>query len=227
MGQQNRWDILQRFLTNKATPTASLGYDLLQGRTTLGQPLTLKNEVLPKLIPLAAQDAYSLYQDKGNIPLGVAGYVASGLGAGVQTYGPRQIVKGVRAQGKALPQTLLDAAKKAGLQKEMQAALTPEVKQEIKVYTMRQAAYGALRQQKGHLTPVDRFVSDVNLLVKNGVATAAQAKEATDWAKTAKPSELQKTHNALSRRYFSFSNLSHIVTVLADRGQKVKLPAGG
>jgi hypothetical protein len=114
-----------------------------------------------------------------------------------------------------------------GLGDQFKAAITPELKREIKTYTMREAAYAQLRQKKGHLTPADRFVSDVNLLVKNGVGTSAAGAEAAKWAQTAKPSELKKAHSAVSRRYFSFSNLNHVVTVLGDHGQKVTLPFGG
>jgi hypothetical protein len=214
MGQLSRKDIAERFFAGKATPAVSAIYDVLNGKDFQGQPLSVKNEVLNRVIPLALQDAYSLYQDKGNIPLAAAGYATTGLGIGLQTYGPRQLAKGVRQQGRDLPKTLMQAAKKAGLGDQFKAAITPELKREIKTYTMREAAYAQLRQKKGHLTPADRFVSDVNLLVKNGVGSSAQAAEAAKWAQTAKPSELKKAHSALSRRYFSFSNLNHVVTVL-------------
>jgi hypothetical protein len=227
MGQLSRKDIAERFFAGKATPAVSFIYDLLKGKDFQGQPLSVKNEVLNRVIPLALQDAYSLYQDKGNIPLAAAGYATTGLGIGLQTYGPHQLAKGVRQQGRDLPKTLMQAARKAGLGDQFKAAITPELKREIKTYTMREAAYAQLRQKKGHLTPADRFVSDINLLVKNGVGTKQQADEAAKWAATAKPSELKKAHSAVSRRYFSFSNLNHVVTVLGDHGQKVTLPFGG
>lgn len=127
----------------------------------------------------------------------------------------------VTFQTRNLPKELLAAAKQANIPVKK---IPPELLQEIKLDGARQKAYAQVKEKKGSLSPVDRFASDVNLLVKMGTGTPAQAKEAIAWAKTATPSDLQKARNQVSK-FFPKTNLNHTVKVLKDRGVKVSLPS--
>jgi len=87
-GKLTREDIAKRFIVSKFSPPASFVDDLAKGTTFAGQPFSVKQAVVSRMVPLVAQDAYDLYKTKGSIQLALLGYAISMFGIGMQTYGP-------------------------------------------------------------------------------------------------------------------------------------------
>jgi uncharacterized membrane protein YgcG len=94
-GQPTRFDEFLNFLKGKESPSTGLLTDYLSNKNPqhFGQKFNALDELKAKLQPLSIQDAWSLYNDPvhGIDPIlaGLAGYGMSGVGIGVQTYGPR------------------------------------------------------------------------------------------------------------------------------------------
>ena len=88
-GQMSREDIAKRFIVGKFSPPASFIDDMLKGTTFAGQPFSVKQAVISRMVPLVAQDSYDLYKSKNSIPLALLGYAISMFGIGEQTYGPK------------------------------------------------------------------------------------------------------------------------------------------
>lgn len=88
-GATTRMDVLQRFFRSKTAPFPSVFWDLMEGKNFIGDPITWQNEFLTHTMPLAGQDAYDMYTQTGTWPLIIGSYAGSGVGFGVQTYGPR------------------------------------------------------------------------------------------------------------------------------------------
>jgi hypothetical protein len=89
-GDLSRKDIIQRFAEAKFSPPVSFVNDFFKGTTFAGQPFSVKQALLQRIIPLVAQDAYDLQKSKGSIPLTAAGYGVSAFGIGMQTYAPKK-----------------------------------------------------------------------------------------------------------------------------------------
>jgi len=88
-GAMTRMDVLQRFFRSKLAPPPSAFWDVMDQRDFVGNPIDWKNEILTHVMPLAAQDAWDMYNQTGQWPLLLGSYAGSGVGFGVQTYGPR------------------------------------------------------------------------------------------------------------------------------------------
>jgi hypothetical protein len=100
-GALSRADILWRFIEGKYSPPASFVNDFLKGTAFAGQPFDVKKELVQRIVPLVAQDAYDLQKDQGSIPLTAGGYALSALGVGMQTYAaPNQSKAAVEAAQK-------------------------------------------------------------------------------------------------------------------------------
>lgn len=100
VGHLSRKDIAQRFFEGKLAPVPSLVNDLFAGTTFAGQPLSWKQEIESRMIPLLAQDANDLANQHGGLKnpaglgAGAAGYGLGLFGIGLQTYSAKQKKKG-------------------------------------------------------------------------------------------------------------------------------------
>jgi len=198
-GQMTRKDIAERFFAGKLTPSVSFIYNLLQDKSFQGQPLNVKNEVIQRVIPLAIQDAYGLYQDKKNIPLAGAGYAASALGLGVQTYGPKQL-KPNTGKFHAKRVEYLTAAKKAGLLPKDANHLPTEMRQ---AFALREARAIAYAKAGGHtLKQKDRYLIDVDLLLKMKKITPRQAANGKSWVAKQTDKDIAKARRKLGDQFF-------------------------
>jgi hypothetical protein len=88
-GSLNREDILKRFISSKFSPPVSFADDFFKGTDYAGQPFSAKKELLQRIVPLVAQDAYDLYGNTHSVSLALLGYSISAFGVGTQTYGLR------------------------------------------------------------------------------------------------------------------------------------------
>jgi hypothetical protein len=89
-GVQSDMSVLLHFLRGKTAPITSGVIDVGMGQNVVGQPVNAQNLLLPRLTPLAGQDAVSVGKDTGSIPFGVAAFLGSAAGVGVQNYKPKQ-----------------------------------------------------------------------------------------------------------------------------------------
>jgi hypothetical protein len=92
-GQTSRKDILQRFFEGKFSPPASFINDAFKGTDFQGAPFEVKKALVERMIPLLAQDAKDLYDEKDGgvdgITAAFLGYGVGMWGVGIQTYGSR------------------------------------------------------------------------------------------------------------------------------------------
>lgn len=89
-GKLSRKDIIQRFFEAKLAPSPSILKDWLQGTNFLGEPFSWSEETYTHMIPLLAQDAYDLYNDReggvDGISAALGAYGIGAFGIGFQTY---------------------------------------------------------------------------------------------------------------------------------------------
>jgi hypothetical protein len=83
-----RGDVALNFFTGKLAPVPSLGWQLLQGETPVGEELTPGGVAASNIIPLYLQDLKEAY-DEGGIPRAAATGVPGFFGIASQTYGPK------------------------------------------------------------------------------------------------------------------------------------------
>lgn len=81
--------VFLRFLRNKLAPPAATFTDFSLGQNSVGQPVGWRTELVPRFTPLSGQDAVGVGQDTGSVPAGLAAFLASATGVGVQNYKPK------------------------------------------------------------------------------------------------------------------------------------------
>lgn len=86
-GGENEGDVFRKFFLYKFSPSASLVNGLLlnDGKSVMGEQITLKDEVLNKLIPLYLQDMQEIYQEYG-LGTTASAAIPALFGVGVQYY---------------------------------------------------------------------------------------------------------------------------------------------
>ncbi len=90
----SRADVLERFVRGKLAPMPALLWDLLSGKTIIGEDVTLSKELENKLLPLLYSDIKDAAQDGGvKNALGVG--IPAVFGVSVQTYGGRDYTQKV------------------------------------------------------------------------------------------------------------------------------------
>ena len=83
-GQSDKFDIVERFFTNKLAPIPSFVYSMMRGKEFDGMPFDAKKALLTRTVPIVMQDLYELSQeDPKLLPVGLLPV----LGVGMQTYG--------------------------------------------------------------------------------------------------------------------------------------------
>lgn len=82
-----RLDILIRFAFQKATPPAGLTLDLLRGQTLFGEPITIGNQALSRLVPLYQQDIIEVILEEEGVAIGFGVGVPAFFGVGTQSFG--------------------------------------------------------------------------------------------------------------------------------------------
>lgn len=96
-GKLSRWDIGQRFIESKFAPVPSFVKDVGKQTDSVGQPLkwdfSARNPLVQRMLPLLAQDVYSLYQQEGLLPA-LGGATVGAFGVGIQTYGAKPAKQG-------------------------------------------------------------------------------------------------------------------------------------
>ncbi len=81
-----RADVLGSFFRNKLAPIPAAGLNLLSGKNSIGEDVTVKDELSKMVVPLIAQDVYSLYQEDKDAMKAMEYAIPAAFGAGVQTY---------------------------------------------------------------------------------------------------------------------------------------------
>lgn len=84
----NRLENLLRFGQGKLNPHASLLVDVLKGQNFVGEDVTMKDEVLSRVMPLYLQDAKDALEQEG-ILKGASVAIPSFYGIGTNTYPPK------------------------------------------------------------------------------------------------------------------------------------------
>jgi len=83
--QVNRMEVVQRFLRSKLMPSVSVLYDLLEGRTYIGEEMRADvEELYERLAPMFVQDMYDAIREEGLV--GGFRAVPGVAGVGVVTY---------------------------------------------------------------------------------------------------------------------------------------------
>ena len=126
IGHQSRWDVAESFARGKINPSFGIPVDWLHGQNTIGQPFSWTQETYSHAVPLAIQDAIGQTQwppKPGDIAAAGAGYVGSGLGLGVQSYGKRQT---------SLDKKAIQDAKDSGLWDHVGGKLPQAVSEDIR-----------------------------------------------------------------------------------------------
>ncbi len=81
-----RASVLGSFFRNKLAPIPAAGLNILSGKTAIGEDATVKDELSKMVVPLIAQDVYSLYQEDKDVMKAIEYAIPAAFGAGVQTY---------------------------------------------------------------------------------------------------------------------------------------------
>lgn len=93
-GSLSRYDIAQRFIQGKLSPSPALIVSLFKGTDFEGQPLSWKKQAYQNFVPLLIQDVHDLYKDPppGMSPIeaAVGGEAIGTFGVGLQTYSDKQ-----------------------------------------------------------------------------------------------------------------------------------------
>jgi hypothetical protein len=92
-GKSTRKDILYRFLESKAAPTAGIGLDVLRGSTFIGDPVTVKGEIINSTAPMMLRDVLDVWREpKDPVDAALAATFALALGTfgvGFSSYGAK------------------------------------------------------------------------------------------------------------------------------------------
>ncbi len=86
---RTRADVAGDFVRGKLAPVPSMAWDVLKGRTIIGEPVTLKDEAMSHLLPLIYSDLSDAMKDQGAKALFTVG-LPSTFGVGVSTYSPKK-----------------------------------------------------------------------------------------------------------------------------------------
>ncbi len=86
-GQDDRGDVLVRFLRTKLAPVPGAAWDLAVRKNVVGEPVTPASAATRLVEPLAFSDIYEAMRDNGVVEGTALGLLAL-LGMGVQTYDP-------------------------------------------------------------------------------------------------------------------------------------------
>ncbi len=97
-----RKDIAMSFFENKEAPIPSLITALMTGKTAIGGDVNLPAEIIDRFIPMFLQDASDLIKEYG--PVGALMSLPGVMGAGSQTYGTQELVKGKNQLGQQTSQ---------------------------------------------------------------------------------------------------------------------------
>ena len=83
-GSDTRYDITDKFLTNKFAPVPGYVRDWMKGADPVGNKFDPANNAAKLFMPLFLQDAYGIYQDQGAaaLPKAIPGF----FGVGIQTF---------------------------------------------------------------------------------------------------------------------------------------------
>ncbi len=84
-----RLTVAGKFLRGKLSPATSLVTDLLAGQKSMGEEVTLGNEVVEKMVPIYLTDTYEIINKEGTGKALSAGLPAL-FGVGVQYYNPNE-----------------------------------------------------------------------------------------------------------------------------------------
>lgn len=84
----SHWDIAQRFIEGKFSPSASLIRDWAKHEDMIGRPFSWKRAMIERSYPLLIQDSLDLYRGTNSPWKALGAYGIGAFGVGVQTYGP-------------------------------------------------------------------------------------------------------------------------------------------
>jgi hypothetical protein len=191
-GQMSRKDVAERFGVGKLAPPMSAAYEALQGRTFLGQPLTVKNQVVPRVVPFGLQDAYDAYKQTGSVSAAAGAYGLSAIGEGVQTYGPQDPAK----QTKKTYQKFNDEVNQA--LKKIHADFPPVLRGRLKMREER-----AAQSAKAGKTTADHFAADITLLVRHKAIDSKTARGMIQWARGLPDDKLHHDQISSARSYLT------------------------
>lgn len=196
-GKQNRWTVAENFFTQKFSPSFSMLHDVATGSTYSGDPVTAKNAIGSRMIPLGLQDAADVYRDTGSLKKTAGAYGLSAVGMGVQNFhdtAPEKFADKV----KTLRSAFIEANRKQGVK-----GIAPELAKQIRLHDLRYGAY-----KKANISTADpdyqqrAFAVDLKTLATMGHATPKQRQEWLSWAQRHSNDEISKQRAAWTREFF-------------------------
>lgn len=87
-GQKSAWDYTTDFIRTKLAPLPGAAVNLMTGKTSVGEPTSVKDEALSMVMPMSFRDVYKATKEHG-VPKGIALGILSMLGYGLQHYPKR------------------------------------------------------------------------------------------------------------------------------------------
>lgn len=87
-GEQNRLDLISRFARGKLAPVPASTVNFIAGEDIMGDPTSIKKEILKSIFPLISQDIAGAIKEKGVVKGTLSTFPFATLGIGVQNYPP-------------------------------------------------------------------------------------------------------------------------------------------
>jgi hypothetical protein len=101
-----RGDVVSSFVRNKLSPIPAMTVNFMQGRNSIGEKVTLRDEIFSHVIPLSMQSIIEAAKEGGPSKIISAGLPAI-FGIGVQTYGerPREVKQEIKYRNREIELT--------------------------------------------------------------------------------------------------------------------------
>lgn len=205
-GKDSRLDVLGRFARSKASPTAGLLMDVLDGEDMLGNPVTFKFNDLESfakskegqlIIPLYLQDIKKTI-DSENKGVAAASIPASFFGVGVQTYSAEE------------PKTPWEISNKfKGDKEKITQALIDNIKEEKKVQAIDEDGKGKRDAESGKQVMVELTPAQTQALKEAETQAIKDVMERYDseWTNEEFESEISKEKSLKKKEYLESVNL--------------------
>lgn len=194
----SRADILQRFGEQKLAPVPAFANAWAKNETFTGDEFSPAKEAGKLVVPLGWEATYGTAREAG-APAAAATAVLGGIGFGVQTY-ESKTAKNVWRRISDEREEVFAAAKQKAPDELVDGKLPVELRQSFNRKAERFATYAALEAKKGDkLTERDRYIADVRMFQRWGLATQEEVLEGVRWAQDAPEAEIARMRRGFSR----------------------------